>query len=447
MIEPFPIPDSWVWTRVGNLYKIVGGGTPSTSQEGYWNGSIPWITSADIHGLRDIRPRRTVTEDGIRNSATNLVPKDSIIVVTRVGLGKLALTEYPLCFSQDSQALVGNSQFVDPLYSLYYLSHAVQIFKYQGRGTTISGVTKKQLHDLEFPLAPYAEQKRIVAKIEELFSRLDVGMRSLEQAQKQMGSYRRSLLATALDGRLTSQWRKKNPVARPRADTVSERPTGIPGNWAWVTLGSITQPSKERYQPNKSESRVYLGLEHIESGTGRILGTGDSSDVVSFKSVFKAGDVLYGRLRPYLNKVTVPMFDGVCSTDILVFPKSPSFDSRYLSYVLLFPRFVEFTSARMAGVQHPRIKFATMSDYALPLPPVAEQRAIGDLLEHSISVAQTALEDIETNLVKSRNLRRSILRITFVGGLVSQDSRDEPAGLLLERIRNGKEALRRHATR
>ena len=159
------LPEGWVRTSVGEIYKIIGGGTPSTRVPEYWEGDIPWITSADIHGLKQIKPRKYINENAIKRSATNLIPKDSIIVVTRVGLGKVALTKKPICFSQDSQALIGNKELISPDYSLYYLSEAVQIFKYKHRGTTIAGVTKKQLKELHFPppsprTAPHRRQDR-----------------------------------------------------------------------------------------------------------------------------------------------------------------------------------------------------------------------------------------------------------------------------------------------
>ena len=121
------LPDRWVLTAVKEVYSIVGGGTPSTRVEEYWQGDIPWISSADIHGPKDIRPRRRITKDAVENSATNLVPEGSLIVVTRVGLGKVALTKTPICFSQDSQALVGSSDFILPDYAIHYLAQAVQV--------------------------------------------------------------------------------------------------------------------------------------------------------------------------------------------------------------------------------------------------------------------------------------------------------------------------------
>jgi type I restriction enzyme S subunit len=83
---------------VGDILDIIGGGTPSTKVPEYWKGNIPWITSADIHGIKDIRPRKQISKKGVENPATNIVPKNSIIVVTRVGvgLGKVALTNF-LC--------------------------------------------------------------------------------------------------------------------------------------------------------------------------------------------------------------------------------------------------------------------------------------------------------------------------------------------------------------
>ena len=205
VFEKNNLPNGWIASSVGQLYKIVGGGTPSTRVEKYWNGDISWISSADIRGLYDIRPRRKITPEAIKNSATNLVPAGSIIVVTRVGLGKIAKTNTPLCFSQDSQALIGNVSFVNPDYMLYYLSQAVQSFKHASRGTTISGVTKKQLSDLLLPVAPPSEQKRIVSKIESIFTRIDAVERYIESTLRLLDLLKSSTFKQAFEGRLVPQ--------------------------------------------------------------------------------------------------------------------------------------------------------------------------------------------------------------------------------------------------
>jgi type I restriction enzyme S subunit len=210
MTDKQDLPVGWVETTVGDLYDMIGGGTPSTKVPEYWQGNIPWITSADIHGIKDIKPERYISESAIKHSATNLVPKGSIIVVTRVGLGKVALATHDICFSQDSQALVSQGEYLDSTYILYYLSQVVQIFKYQNRGTTIAGVTKKQLASLPVPLAPLAEQRRIVSKIEELFSDLDQGEAALRKVQTLLTRYRQAVLKAAVTGELTRDWRAAN---------------------------------------------------------------------------------------------------------------------------------------------------------------------------------------------------------------------------------------------
>ena len=128
-----------------------------------------------------------------------------IIVVTRVSLGKVALTSYPLCFSQDSQALVQKGNHILPEYSLYYLSLATKSFKQQSRGTTISGVTKKQLKDLLVPLPPLPEQERIVERIESLFTQLDAGVSALKRARAALKRYKASVLKAACEG---GWWRR-----------------------------------------------------------------------------------------------------------------------------------------------------------------------------------------------------------------------------------------------
>lgn len=196
------LPDGWKWVKLGEVCKqIIGGGTPSTKVEKYWNGNIDWITSADIYGLRDIRPRKKITKEAIKNSATNLVPKGTIIVVTRVSLGRLAIADNDICFSQDSQGLILKKEIVNTNYVLWFLSSATQIFKYKNRGTTIKGVTKKQLSDLEFVLPPLNQQTQIVEEIEKRFSEADNLEKAIDDSLEKSEALRQSILKQAFEGR------------------------------------------------------------------------------------------------------------------------------------------------------------------------------------------------------------------------------------------------------
>ena len=156
----------WPMVKLEDLcYRNLGGGTPSTENEEYWKGNIPWITSADIIDLKTAKPRKYITEDAIKESATNLIPRGNLIVVTRVGLGKLFRNDFDVCISQDSRGLI-LKDVVNADYLVYVLKDRVENFSRVSRGSTIQGVTKKQLAEIQIPLPPLELQREIVAEIE-----------------------------------------------------------------------------------------------------------------------------------------------------------------------------------------------------------------------------------------------------------------------------------------
>jgi type I restriction enzyme S subunit len=168
------LPVGWVTSPVERLFNVVGGGTPSTLKAGYWGSGTPWFSSADIDGNGKITPRRLVTKSGLENSTTNVVKKDSVIVVTRVGLGKVTVLDCDMCFSQDSQALIPYCrETLYSKYAYYFFFNEMQSLKHAGRGTTISGITKKQLENISFSIPPFTEQKRIADTIARLYQILD----------------------------------------------------------------------------------------------------------------------------------------------------------------------------------------------------------------------------------------------------------------------------------
>jgi len=183
----------------------------------------------------------------------------------------------------------------------------------------------------------------------------------------------------------------------------------------------------------------YLSLEHIESGTCKILSQGKASDVKSTKSLFAVGDVLYGKLRLYLNKVCIPDFDGVCSTDIFVFIPSESLLNELLLRFLSQSSFVEYASMKSQGINLPRLGLDEMLAYPLGIPTIEEQRKIIQRIELLFVYADSILEQAKASLKELDRLDQSILAKAFRGELVPQDPNDEPASVLLERIKAERE--------
>jgi type I restriction enzyme S subunit len=220
----------------------------------------------------------------------------------------------------------------------------------------------------------------------------------------------------------------------------AEVASDLPEGWISGPLGDIVRPSIERVEPQTWPDVPYLGLEHVEANTGRIIGKGVASDVKSTKTIFHAGDVLYGKLRPYLNKVCIPDFDGICSTDFLVFQRKPELDNRYLMRWLMLPSVVGYANHHMAGVELPRISFEKLAELEFPLPPLAEQVRIADQLDDLYQRLDSSREGLARAKEIVNRFRQSVLAAACSGRLTEvwrkTRSGGESAETMLKRSRS-----------
>ncbi len=194
----------------------------------------------------------------------------------------------------------------------------------------------------------------------------------------------------------------------------------LPEGWDWTKLEKIIEPSKERANPTKIAKMRYIGLEHIETESGKLLGFGHSDEVRSTKTVFRMGDLLYGKLRPYLNKVHVVDFDGICSTDILVFSKQEGVSNKFLQYRLLSMDFVRFANRNAKGVQHPRVSPKTVANFNLALPPLLEQHRIVAKIEELFTQLDAGVAELEQAKVRLKQYRQSVLKAAVEGELTRE---------------------------
>ena len=190
-----------------------------------------------------------------------------------------------------------------------------------------------------------------------------------------------------------------------RTPTGAGPPTATSASWLRTTLGDCASLVGDKVDPVSCEGMPYIGLEHIGKGTLTLLGTGRAQDVQSTKSAFRAGDILFGKLRPYFRKVVRPSFDGICSTDIWVVRPRAGVDAGYLSYLMASKAFVDFASQGSEGTRMPRAKWDYVARYPFHIPPLAEQSDIGrilstlsDKIELSRRMAETLQETLRTLL-------------------------------------------------
>ncbi len=161
---------------------------------------------------------------------------------------------------------------------------------------------------------------------------------------------------------------------------------------------------KENPQNNLDKEYIYLGLEHIESNSAKItINREFGRQILSTKNIFVEGDILYGKLRPYLNKVAEPNFAGICSTDILVLKTNIP---KILKWLLLSDDLVSQTSVLMKGVSLPRIGITDFLNQKIPLPPLSEQQKIVSQIEK----IEAKINVLETDIAEIPKLKEAVLK-------------------------------------
>lgn len=154
-------------TRLSDVCRFQSGGTPSKSIDRYFTGDIPWITGADLVGPIALQARSFITEEAIASSATNQVPAGTVLLVTRTSVGKVSIAGMSLCFSQDITSLTPDAKKLSAEYLVHFLRTKETHFSKLARGATIQGITRQVVADLEIPLSPLEEQRRIAAILDQ----------------------------------------------------------------------------------------------------------------------------------------------------------------------------------------------------------------------------------------------------------------------------------------
>jgi len=179
------VPKDWEIVKLQDLsFDLIGGGTPSTSNPDYWNGEVAWMTSAHINGRIVESGQRYITKEGLENSASNLVPKDNLLVATRVGIGKAAINKIDIAISQDLTGVIVNKDKALPDFLYWVIINNERRLKSIAQGSTIKGILREDLGRLVIPRPPLPEQRQIA----EILSTVD---KKLELETKEKGSLER----------------------------------------------------------------------------------------------------------------------------------------------------------------------------------------------------------------------------------------------------------------
>jgi type I restriction enzyme S subunit len=209
-------------------------------------------------------------------------------------------------------------------------------------------------------------------------------------------------------------------------------------------LSDVIEPRGEKVSPSDFPEFPFIGMDHVEAHSTRIIGSVPASSMKSAASRFYSGDVLYGRLRPYLNKVAQPHFDGVASGEFIVFSDTELVKSEFLKYRLNAADFVSFANHLNEG-DRPRVNFGQIGDFEILLPPLPEQQRIVAKIEELFTELDAGIASLHTAQAQLKTYRQALLKHAFEGKLTADWRAEnaeklEPAAVLLQRIADERQS-------
>ena len=244
--------------KLGNLIKLSGGGTPDKSNSSYWNGNIPWASVKDLKSDEINFTQDSITEEGVVNSATRVIKKDSLIIATRMAVGKVAINKIDLAINQDLKAIQCNSENIDKKFLFYYLKNKSNYFERIATGATVKGIKISHILDLQIPLPPLATQKKIAAI-------LDAADAYRQKTKALIGKYEQlgqSLFLEMFgDPVVNPKGWDVNPVIKYCSCIVPgrDKPKSFTGNIPWITtnqLNHLRYTTKENFELGLTEYEI-----------------------------------------------------------------------------------------------------------------------------------------------------------------------------------------------
>jgi type I restriction enzyme S subunit len=202
----------------------------------------------------------------------------------------------------------------------------------------------------------------------------------------------------------------------------------LPRHWKNVQLKEVASLRRENIKPQDGLYSNYVGLEHIDSGESQLKRWGDAAEVKSTKSCFYPDDVLYGKLRAYLDKAVIAEMEGICSTDILVFTANSKTLPRFLVYLLHTHSLISHAVATSTGVNHPRTSWNALGKFTFALPPLPEQRAIA----HILQTIQEAKAARQRELALERERKAALMDYLFSYGTKGEPRKQTEIGEIPE---------------
>ena len=404
------LPVDWKTVELGELIKLSTGKLDANAADN--DGQYPFFTCAESV------------------SQINSWAFDTSAVLL-AGNGSFSIKKYTGKFNAYQRTYVIEPILIKTEFLYWLLRGNIKKITENGRGSTIPYIRKGDITDISVALPSPSEQTLIAEKLDTLLAQVESTKARLEQIPQILKRFRQAVLTFAMNGELTKEWRSQNnnPAFFPAEKNSlkqfrnKELPS-IPNNWSWMRFDQVAD---------------------IASKDG----------VTSAKHEFYTGQIIYSKIRPYLCKVTIATFDGMCSADM--YPINSKIDTHFLFRWMLTNTFTDWASNAESRTVLPKINQKDLSEIPVPTPPLPEQHEIVRRVEQLFAYADTIEKQVNNALARVNNLTQSILAKAFRGELTAQWRAENPdlisgensAAALLEKIKaeraasGGKKASRK----
>lgn len=422
------LPQGWAVTTLGEVADWGSGGTPSRSEPSFYGGTIPWIKSGELNSRYITTTEEFITEAAIKSSSAKIFPAGSVaIAMYGATIGKTAILSVDASTNQACAVGAPVDGVIGKEFLYRLLQNEKEAFIEKGKGGAQPNISQAVIKAHNISLPPLAEQTRINKKLDVLLAQVDTLKARIDALPALLKRFRQSVLAAAISGRLSEEWREVGQNA-------------IPHNWRKVTVGDLCKLKSgiaisADYEKSTGDFKYFKvgemnieGNEHFLQHTDRYLSKGDIPE----KSLMPKGSILF------------PKRGGAIATNKKRILKDPSFVDLNIMGIIV-PADVEtmyvyrwletIDLAKLnTGSTIPQINNTDIAPLEIPLPPLAEQSEIVRRVEQLFAFADQLEAKVFSAKTRIDHLTQCILAKAFRGELTPQDPNDEPASVLMERI-------------
>jgi type I restriction enzyme, S subunit len=444
-------PEGWASSVMGALAQVVGGGTPDSKDATNFteDGGRPWLTPADLSGFQEIyvhRGARNLTAKGLARSSAKLMPRGTVLMSSRAPIGYVAVAANEICTNQGFKSFICSAA-LQPEFVHFWLKFVRPKLEEMGSGSTFAELSGARAKEIPIVVAPLAEQRRIVEKVESLLEQTNRAKRRLDRVPLILKRFRQAVLAAACSGKLTEEWRGGRGELQigitallKQLETLPAPDTGgpeLPDTWAWVPFAKTVDNHDGRRVPVKSSDREkrrgkypYYGASGVIDAIDDFLFDGD------FLLIAEDGANLLSRTTP------------------IAFPASGRFWANNHAHVVQPKQGVmlQYLEAHLnsidlqgyvTGTAQPKLTQGALNMIPVALPPTAEQAEIVRRADRLFALADAIERRIQAAAARAGRLPQSILAKAFSGELVPTEAqlarqerrRYESASALLQRVR------------